>query len=54
MKGASWFGFETSISAFHGLWAVDYKFVTDFMARNNFNAVRIPFSLDMVTKNPVP
>ena len=38
----------------HGLWAVDYKFIVDFLANNHFNAVRLPFSLDMVLKNPSP
>ena len=32
LKGASWFGFETGVSVGHGLWAVDYKFIVDFMA----------------------
>ena len=54
LKGASWFGFETGTSVTHGLWAVDYKFIIDFLANNHFNAVRLPFSLDMVLKNPSP
>ena len=32
LKGTSWFGFETGVSVAHGLWAVDYKFIVDFMA----------------------
>jgi len=54
LKGASWFGFETGLNVFHGLWAVDYKFLLDFLAHNRFNAMRIPFSLDMVLHNPAP
>jgi endoglucanase len=54
LKGASWFGFETGVSTVHGLWAVDYKFIVDFLASNRFNAVRLPFSLDLVTNNPTP
>lgn len=54
LKGASWFGFETGVATVHGLWAVDYKFIVDFLASNKFNAVRIPFSLDMVMNNPTP
>jgi endoglucanase len=54
LKGASWFGFETNAYTVHGLWAVDYKFIIDFLASNNFNAVRLPFSLDMVINNPSP
>lgn len=54
LKGASWFGFETGVSTVHGLWAVDYKFIANFLADNKFNAVRLPFSLDLVLKNPNP
>lgn len=54
LKGASWFGFETGVSTVHGLWAEDYKFFVNFLALNKFNAVRLPFSLDMVMNNPVP
>lgn len=36
------------------MWAVDYKFVVDFLATNKFNAVRLPFSLDLVMKDPIP
>lgn len=54
LKGASWFGFETGVSTVHGLWAVDYKFIVNFLANNKFNAVRLPFSLDMVMNNPIP
>lgn len=38
----------------HGLWAVDYKYLIDFLAKNKFNAVRLPFALDMVMNNPIP
>jgi endoglucanase len=54
MKGASWFGFETSLAVFHGLWANDYNWYLDFLAENNFNAIRIPFSLDTVINDPMP
>lgn len=54
MKGASWFGFETGVSTVHGLWAVDYKFIVDFLASNKFNAVRLPFYLDLVLNDPIP
>lgn len=42
------------MSTVHGLWAVDYKFIANFLANNKFNAVRLPFSLDLVMKNPTP
>jgi len=54
LKGVSWFGFETSLSVFHGLWSVDYNFVFDLLQKNGFNAMRIPFSLDLVLNDPAP
>lgn len=54
IKGASWFGFETSSHIPHGIWSVDYKSIIDFMATNKFNAVRLPFSLELVMNNPAP
>jgi len=54
LKGLSWFGFETNLNVFHGLWAVDYNFLFDFIQQNHFNALRIPFNLDMVLNNPMP
>ncbi|GAI24992.1 unnamed protein product, partial [marine sediment metagenome] len=41
LKGASWFGFETSNSVVHGLWAQSYTFFLDFLANNGFNAIRV-------------
>jgi len=54
MKGVSWFGFETNLNVFHGLWAVDYHFLFQFLQNNGFNAMRVPFNLDMVLNNPNP
>jgi len=54
LKGASWFGYETSINVFHGLWNVDYRDLLDFLQKNDFNAIRVPFYLDMVFKDGVP
>jgi hypothetical protein len=33
LKGVSWFGCETSLATFHGLWAVDYHSIIDFLVR---------------------
>jgi aryl-phospho-beta-D-glucosidase BglC (GH1 family) len=41
LKGTSWFGFETSVNAPHGLWAKSYTFFLDFLANNGFNAIRV-------------
>lgn len=54
LKGTSWFGFETSTYVVHGLWTHDYHWFIDFMANNSFNALRIPFSVQMVQTNPIP
>eukprot|EP01084_Bolivina_argentea_P090666 163330_1 len=54
LKGVSWFGFETSDYIFHGLWADNYTYLINFMANYSFNAIRIPFSVELVIKNPTP
>jgi hypothetical protein len=41
LKGTSWFGFETSVNAPHGLWSKSYTFFLDFLATNGFNAIRV-------------
>jgi len=54
LKGLSWFGYETSINVFHGLWNVDYRDLLDFIASNGFNAIRVPFYLDLVLHDANP
>eukprot|EP01132_Coremiostelium_polycephalum_P003731 gene3731-4648_t len=54
LKGINWFGCETETSVVHGLWARDYNEYLDFLQSNHFNAIRIPFSLEMVLKDPFP
>ncbi|EGG15019.1 hypothetical protein DFA_09841 [Cavenderia fasciculata] len=54
LKGINWFGCETETSVVHGLWQRDYREYIDFMAQHHFNAIRIPFSLEMVLKDPFP
>ena len=54
LKGTSWFGFETSLYVFHGLWAQDYHFFIDFMANYSFNALRLPFSAYLALNDPTP
>ncbi|EFA79090.1 hypothetical protein PPL_07915 [Heterostelium album PN500] len=54
LKGVNWFGCETETSVVHGLWSRDYKQYIEFLSVNNFNAIRIPFSLEMVLKDPFP
>ncbi|KAG5178728.1 putative endogluconase [Tribonema minus] len=46
VRGANWFGFETTASVVHGLWGLTtMDKVMDFLVANKFNALRIPFSL---------
>jgi len=54
LKGASWFGFETSNNVFHGLWAQDYHTLLKFLSSNGFNGIRVPFYLDLVIKDAQP
>ncbi|KAH7684643.1 cellulase 2 [Aphelenchoides avenae] len=54
LKGINWFGFETETFSPHGLWggATTLKAVLDLLVNNGFNALRIPFSLEMIQSNP--
>lgn len=54
LKGASWFGFETSNNVVHGLWAQSYTFFLDFLASNGFNAIRMPFYLGLAINDATP
>jgi len=54
LKGASWFGFETSNNVVHGLWSRDYKALLSFLSSNGFNAIRVPLYLDLVTNDATP
>jgi len=54
LKGLSWFGYETSNNVFHGLWAQDYHYLLDFVKNNSFNAIRVPFYLELVLNDAKP
>ncbi|GMT11475.1 hypothetical protein PFISCL1PPCAC_2772, partial [Pristionchus fissidentatus] len=45
LKGVNYFGFDTEAYAPHGLWRNDLDFYLDFIKNNDFNAIRVPFSL---------
>ncbi|CAI5724734.1 unnamed protein product [Hyaloperonospora brassicae] len=59
IKGINWFGMETVVAAPFGLWenaengTTAYE-IAAFLARNNFNAVRLPVSVENVLKNNAP
>ncbi|KAF8354645.1 hypothetical protein PRIPAC_96268, partial [Pristionchus pacificus] len=52
LKGINYFGFESETYTPHGIWSYDLNFYLDFIKNNNFNAIRVPFSLEMVKNNP--
>jgi len=54
LKGVSWFGFDTSNNVVHGLWAQDYRFLLQFVKNNSFNAIRIPFYLELMLNDAKP
>jgi len=54
LKGVSWFGYETTNNVFHGLWAVDYHDLLGFLKNNSFNALRIPFYLELMLNDATP
>lgn len=47
LKGVNWFGFETETYDLHGLWKVSMSSILDFLTKNKFNAVRVPFSTEI-------
>jgi endoglucanase len=49
----NWYGFETTTFVAHGLWIADYKAILDRIKTSGFNTVRIPYSDQMLTQNPV-
>src|SRR3569833_958228 len=54
IAGINWYGFETPDFLAHGLWAQDYKTVLNNIKALGYNVIRVPFSNEMVEKNPVP
>ena len=49
----NWYGFETTTFVAHGLWIADYKAILDRIKSSGFNTVRIPYSDQMMSQNPV-
>lgn len=48
LKGINYFGFDGYCYAPHGLWIHNLDYYLDFLQQNNFNAIRLPFSYEMV------
>ncbi|PSM44504.1 endoglucanase [Streptomyces dioscori] len=53
IAGINWFGFETSNNVVHGLWARDYKSMIDQMKSLGYNAIRLPYSDDILKSGAV-
>ncbi|RLN91775.1 hypothetical protein BBJ28_00019925 [Nothophytophthora sp. Chile5] len=59
IKGVNWFGMETPLAVPFGLWenadnGTTAYAIASFLARNNFNAVRLPISVENVLNNNPP
>ena len=54
IKAVNWFGLETEVFAPHGLWARNWKDMMDQMVELGFNAIRLPFSSELVLEQTVP
>ncbi len=48
LTGVNWFGFETSMGYFHGLWSRDMKSMLQQIKDQGFNCIRIPWNNSML------
>lgn len=53
LKGVSWFGMEEEHHVLRGLNKVSIEDIFVFLKKNNFNAIRLPLSLQNLKENPV-
>jgi aryl-phospho-beta-D-glucosidase BglC (GH1 family) len=54
INAVNWFGFESSTFAPHGLDVVNYKATMNQMVQLGFNAIRLPFSLQLFQPGSTP
>src|SRR5438874_11090081 len=54
IAGVNWYGFETTDQVVHGLWAQDYHSILNTIKKNGYNAIRLPYSNQMVESPVVP
>jgi endoglucanase len=54
LTGVNWFGLETRTFAPHGLWARNWEDMLDQIASTGFNAIRLPFSNQLLEPSSVP
>lgn len=48
LKGVNWFGYETDCYVVQGLWVRGIDEFFEFLTDNRYNAIRIPFSYELV------
>lgn len=53
LQGVNWYGFESNDFVAAGLDRQPYRAIVDFVKQQGYNTLRIPFSNEMVEKNPV-
>lgn len=54
ITGLNWFGMETDTYSPHGLWTRNWQSLLDQIARLGYNAVRIPFTNEMLEPGKMP
>jgi endoglucanase len=54
LTGVNWFGLETSAFAPHGLWARNWETMLDQIVTTGFNAIRLPFSNQLLEPASIP
>src|SRR5438552_3138615 len=54
IAGINWYGFETKDQVVHGLWARDYHTILNTIKNNGYNAIRLPYSNQMVESPIIP
>ena len=54
ITGVNWFGFETSMNHFHGLWTRDHKSMLQQIKDQGFNTIRIPWCNEILRNTIQP
>src|SRR5437667_3047717 len=54
IAGINWYGFETKDQVVHGLWARDYHTILNAIKNTGYNAIRLPYSNQMVESPTIP
>jgi len=54
IRAVNWFGLETESFMPHGLWQRNLEEMMDEMVELGFNALRLPFSSELVLDQPMP